>query len=264
MYTSQVLKSIYKQCVDDRCPQIAASLAYATLLALIPLTVLIYKIYSTTFIDREWLVKAQTFVFNSLSPATAEQVRQYLLESAVKANSINIIGFAMLFISVVVMMYTIDSALNSIWKIHKPRYIIRRVTVYIALLIFGPLAISFSLIASAYFASLPLIAAFLGESFAGGIISWLPFLVLWSAFTMMYKWVPDCEVRWLHAVSGATFAVCLFEVSKSIFTLYVSHFHTYEILYGALASIPLLLIWIYLTWLIVLVGAEITHFMKSH
>ena len=80
---------------------------------------------------------------------------------------------------------------------------------------------------------------------------------------MLYKWVPDCEVRWQHAISGATVAVCLFEISKSVFTFYVSHFPTYEILYGALASIPLLLIWIYLTWLIVLIGAEITHFMKK-
>ncbi len=263
MYKSQVLKSIYKQCIDDRCPQIAASLAYATLLALIPLTVLIYKIYSTTFIDRIWQLKAQALVFESLTPETADQVRQYLLESVTQANSLNIVGLFTLLISVIVMMYTIDSALNSIWKIHKPRYVMRRFVVYIALLIFGPLAISFSLIVSAYVASLPLIAGFVGESFAGGIISWLPFLVLWLAFTMMYKWVPDCDVRWLHAISGATFAAFLFEISKSLFTLYVSYFPTYKILYGGLASIPLLLIWIYLTWLIVLIGAEITHFMKK-
>lgn len=263
MYTSQIFKSIFKQCIDDRCPQIAASLAYATLLALIPLTVLIYKIYTTAFIDHVWQVKAQTFVFESLSPSTADQVRQYLLESVDQANSLNILGLCMLLISVIVMMHTIDSALNSIWRIHKPRHLFRRFVVYIALLIFGPLAISFSLIVSTYIASLPLIADVIGESFAGGITSWLPFLVLWLAFTMMYKWVPDCEVHWKHAVTGATFAVCLFEVTKSVFTFYVSHFPTYEILYGALASIPLLLIWIYLTWLIVLIGAEITHFMKE-
>jgi membrane protein len=93
MITSKVLKSIFKQCIHDRCPQIAASLAYATLLALIPLTILIYKIYTTAFIDPVWHLKAQDFVFQSLSPATAEQVRQYLFDSAVQASGLNIIGF---------------------------------------------------------------------------------------------------------------------------------------------------------------------------
>ena len=262
MFTRQTFKSIFNQCIDDRCPQIAASLAYATLLALIPLTVLIYKIYTTTLIDPVLQLKAQAFVFDSLSPTTAEQVRQYLFESAIQASSINIIGLFMLLISVVVMMYTIDTALNSIWKINTPRYLIRRIFVYLALLIFGPLAISFSLFASTYIASLPLIASLLGESVEKGLFSWLPFVVLWAAFTMLYKWIPDCKVRWLHAFSGATFAVCLFEIAKTIFTLYVSYFPNYELLYGALAAIPLLLIWIYLTWLIVLIGAEIAHFMQ--
>lgn len=249
--------------MDDHCPQIAASLAYATLLALIPLTVLIYKIYSTAFANLTWQLKAQELIFDSLSPTTVEQVRQYLFDSAAQASGINIIGFVMLFISVVIMMYTIDSALNSIWKINKPRYLVRRVFVYVALLIFGPLAISFSIFVSTYLASLPLITEYLGKTVDNGIFNLLPFVITWVAFTMLYKWVPDCEVKWLHAFSGGSIAACLFEIAKSGFTLYVSYFPTYKLLYGALASIPLLLIWIYLTWLIVLIGAEIAHYMKK-
>ena len=262
MFSSQVFKSIFNQCVDDRCPQIAASLAYATLLALIPLTVLVYKISTTAFIDPALHLKVQAFIFQSLSPDTAEQVRQYLLDSIIQASSINIFGFFMLLISVIVMMRTIDSALNNIWKINVSRHLFRRLFVYLALLIFGPLAISFSFFISSYVASWSLIAELVGDTLDKGVFSWLPFVVLWAAFTMLYKWVPDCQVRWLHAFSGATFAVCILEIAKSGFTLYVSHFQTYELLYGALASIPLLLIWIYLTWLIVLVGAEIAHFMQ--
>lgn len=262
MFTSQVVKSIFKQCIDDRCPQIAASLAYATLLALIPLTVLIYKVYTTAFVNPALQLKTQAFIFESLSPSTAKQVQQYLLDGALQAGSINLLGLFMLLISVIIMMYTIDTALNSIWKINTPRNLIRRFFVYLALLIFGPLAISFSLFVSTYIVSLPLIASILGESVDKGLFNWLPFVVLWAAFTMLYKWIPDCKVRWLHAFSGATFAVCLFEIAKGGFTLYVSYFPGYELLYGALAAIPLLLIWIYLTWLIVLIGAEIAHFMQ--
>jgi membrane protein len=263
MITSRVFISFVKQCLDDNCPQIAASLAFTTLLTLIPLTALIYKIYSSIFIDVTWQLNAQELVFNSLSPTMAEQVKRYLFESMVHAKGITIIGFVMLFISVVIMMYTIDSALNSIWKIHKPRYLVRRILVYIALLIFGPLAISFSLFASAYLASLPLIAESFGKTVDSSLLNWLPFMITWIAFTMLYRWVPDCEVKWLSAFSGGTIAACLLELAKTGFTLYVSYFPTYEILYGALASIPLLLIWIYFTWLIVLIGAEIAHFMQE-
>ena len=262
MFTSQVLKNIFKQCIDDRCPQIAASLAYATLLALIPLTVITYKIYTTAFIAPDWQLKVQAFVFDSLSPSTAEQVRQYLFDSAIQSNSLNVIGLFMLLISVIIMMYTIDSALNRIWKINAPRHLVRRIFVYLILLLFGPLAIYFSLFVSTYIASLSLIAEYLGAAMDGGIYNWLPFIVLWLAFTMLYKLVPDCKVKWLYAFSGGTIAVCIFEIAKSIFALYLSYFQTYELLYGALASIPILLIWIYLTWLIVLIGAEITYFMQ--
>jgi len=263
IFFEKVVKRIYHQCIDDNCPQIAASLAYATLLALIPITVLIYKIYTTAFISPDLQIKVQNFVFESLTPSTALQVQQYLLESAVHASSINLVGLLMLLISVVIMMYTIDSALNTIWKIKLSRNIFRRFFVYIALLIFGPLAMSFSIFAGSYIASLSLVTTLLGKSVNSGIMSWLPFLVSWVAFTMLYKWVPDCKVRWLDALSGATFAVLLFELAKWGFTLYLGYFNTYELIYGALASIPLLLMWIYFTWLIVLIGAEVAHFMAE-
>ena len=262
MYQSRIFKSFIRQCINDRCPQISASLAYATLLALIPITVFTYKLYSAFSIDRVWQVKIQAMVFESLTPDTAEQVQKYLFDSAVNASSINILGLLMLTVSVLVMMNTIDTALNMIWKISKSRHLLHRLLIYLTLLVFGPLAIFFSLFVSAYVASLPLMSGIVGSMAETGVFNWLPFLVLWGAFTMLYKWVPYCEVRWLHAFSGATIAVCLLEVAKSVFTLYVSYVHTYEYVYGALAAIPLLLIWIYLTWLIVLVGAEIAHFMQ--
>ena len=160
MYQSRVFNSLIRQCLNDRCPQIAASLAYATLLALIPITVFTYKLYSAVSIDHFWQLKIQSLVFESLTPDTAEQVQKYLFESSVNASSINILGLLMLLISVLVMMSTIDVALNTIWKINKSRHLFHRVLVYIALLIFGPLAIFFSLFVSTYVASLPLLSGF--------------------------------------------------------------------------------------------------------
>lgn len=263
IFNSQAFKNIIKQCLEDRCPQIAASLAYSTLLAIIPLSVIVYKIYTSSFITPDWQQKSQTFIFESFTPTTAEQVRQYLFESAVQANNINLIGLVMLLMSVLVMMYTIDTALNSIWKINTPRHIVRRLFVYLVLLVFGPLTISFSLFASTYLASLPLISEFLGENIESSQLNWLPFVVSWLAFTLLYKWVPDCNVEWRQAFLGGSFAVVLSEIAKSGFIFYASNFKIYELLYGALAAIPLLLIWIYLSWIIVLIGAEIAYFLRA-
>ena len=263
MFNKHVFISIFKKSLDDRCLQIAAALSYATLLALIPVTVLVYKIFSTTFVSPVLQLKTQAFIFESLSPAMAQEVQQYLLGGALQSNHLSLLGFLMLLISVLSMMYSIDTALNSIWKINTPRYLVRRFFVYLVLLIFGPLAISFSLFASAYIASLPLISSVVGLSFDLGLLNALPFIVLWAAFTMLYKWIPDHSVQWFHAFIGATFAVILFQFAKIAFALYVGNFSGYEVLYGALATIPLLLIWIYLTWLIVLIGAEIAYFMGT-
>lgn len=262
LYKSLFFKNLLRQIINDRCPQIAASLAYTTLLALIPLAVFMYKLYSAMSINREWQLKIQSFVFESLTPDTAANVQKYLFESAVSASSINYLGLFMLLVSIMLMLNTIDSALNLIWKVKKKRHLLQRILAYIALLTFGPLAIFFSLFVGTYVASLPVISEVVGSMTKVGIFNWLPFFILWLAFTLLYKWVPYCRVRWLHAFSGATVTVCLLEMAKSGFALYVSYVHTYEFIYGALAAIPLLLIWIYCTWLIVLIGAEIAHFMK--
>lgn len=254
------LQCLYKHFIFNRCPQTAASLAYATLLALIPTTVLVYKLFAELHVLPDWGEKAQQFVFQILSPAVGDHVRQYMLKTAMQANSLNILGMTMLLLSVILVMYTIDAALNNIWQIHRPRYLVRRVLVYLALLIFGPIAIAFSLFVSTYLASLPILAEMFGHSMdQKHLLGWLPFLVTFVAFTVLYQWVPDAKIRLAHSLIGGVAAALLFEIAKRSFTVYVSYFPTYELLYGALASIPLLLIWIYLTWLIVLVGGEITH-----
>lgn len=254
------IECLYKHFIANRCPQTAASLAYATLLALIPSTVLVYKLFASLAVLPDWGERAQEFVFHILSPAVGDHVRQYMLKTAMQATGLNVLGLLMLLVSVILVMYTIDAALNNIWQIHRPRYLVRRVLVYLAILIFGPIAIAFSLFLSTYLASLPVLAQIFGHTVdEKTILAWLPFLVTLVAFTILYQWVPDAKVRLLHSVIGGLIAALLFEIAKRGFTLYVSYFPTYELLYGALASIPLLLIWIYLTWLIVLVGGEITH-----
>ncbi len=258
----QVSKKLFIQCLHDRCMQLAASLAYATLLALIPMTVLLYKISVLLFAGKGWQLQVQEYVINSLSPATAEQLRQFMAETAQHATSMTLGGVVMLSLSILAMMHNIDTGLNRIWKGAASGYNFRRFLVYLGLLIFTPMLISATVFLTTYVASLPLLSSLSSYALGSSFLSSLSFILLWIAFTVLYKWVPRCFVQWRFAFYGASFAVALFEIAKQGFALYVSIFHNYEILYGALAAIPLLLIWIYLSWLIVLIGAEIAHYLQ--
>lgn len=259
-YMHRFLKQFIFQFINDRCPQTAASLAYTSLLALIPLTIVVYKILSSGIILPEWGQLLEQFVFNNFTPAVVDQVHNFIIDSAMQADGLNFAGIFMLLISVLVMMYTIDKAINNIWRIHRPRHILRRVSVYLLILVFGPIAMASSLFISTYLASLPLINQFMEISIIeSDIVQWLPFIVSLVAFTSLYKWVPDVAVSSKHALIGGVIAAVLFDIAKYGFSVYVNSVSNYKLIYGALAAMPLLLIWIYLVWLIVLIGAEISH-----
>jgi len=259
-YMLRFIKQLVNQFIDDRCPQTAASLAYTSLLALVPLTIVIYKIFSSGIILPEWGQLLEQFVFNNFTPAVADQVHNFIIDSAIQADGLNFAGILMLLVSVLVMMYTIDKAINNIWRIHRPRHIFRRISVYLLILVFGPIAMASSLFISTYLASLPLISQFMEISIIeSDIVQWIPFIVSLVAFTSLYKWVPDVPVSSKHALVGGVIAAVLFDIAKYGFSVYVNSVSSYKLIYGALAAMPLLLIWIYLVWLIVLIGAEISH-----
>ena len=258
------LHCIRQRFLADRCPQTASSLAYISLLALIPMGVLAYKLLSALHL-LPVVAEIQRLFLHLLTPAVAEQVREYFVYSASHVRGITLFGLLTLCVSVMVMMYTIDVAINRIWHIHKPRHLWRRILVYLTILIFGPLSIALSLVISTYLESVAVIRQLYELPLPGSssMVDLLPLLFIPMAFALLYKLVPDTLVPWRHAIMGGLVAGLLFELAKQGFTLYVLHFATYQKLYGALAVIPLLLIWIYLTWAIVLFGAVVSHCLSS-
>jgi membrane protein len=168
------------------------------------------------------------------------------------------LGGGFLFIAALMLISNIDNNLNHIWRVTQKRRLVFSLSIYWMILTLGPLLLGASIATTSYITSLRLLES---ETLTGAfnfLLSWLPFLLSLSAFVGLYLLVPNKKVRFKHAFLGAFSAAILFELSKKGFALYITHFPSYQMIYGALAAIPILFVWVYLCWLIVLLGAEIT------
>lgn len=244
----------------DNCLQIAAALAYTSLLSLVPLMAVTFSMLAAFPVFESISQQLQDFVFANLVPASGDAVQGHLHEFASKASRLTMVGIGVLVLTALMMMATIDKALNSIWRSHGQRGEGARFLVYWAVLSLGPVLVGMGLVATSYVASLPFLVDTHGVAEVRTLgLRLLPLLTTALAFTLMYLVIPARSVPLRPALIGGVFAGLLFEAAKRGFTLYVTHFPTYEAIYGALASIPIFLIWIYLSWVIILLGAIVAH-----
>ncbi len=244
---------------EVRCFESAAMLSYTTLLAIVPLMAVVFSVVSAFPVFDQAVVQVQDFVFENFVPAAGDTIEQYLNEFVERSATMTGTGTAFLILTAIVLMSTIEKSLNRIWCVKQPRRWSSRLMIYWGVLTLGPIMIGASLGLSSYLAALPLLA----PEFARGWLQTMflglsPFLIAFIAFTLMFLVVPNRRVQWNHAVIGGLVSSLLFECSKRGFVLYIQHFPTYERLYGALATIPIFLIWIYLSWVVILLGASVT------
>ncbi|VAX12899.1 hypothetical protein MNBD_GAMMA24-818 [hydrothermal vent metagenome] len=240
--------------------QIAASLTFTSLLALVPLLSVAFSLFSVLPLFSGWLDTVEQFVLNIFVPTVGEGVQNYLLDFVHRTAGLSTLGSIGLFVTAILLLNTIDVAFNRIWRVKRtPRTLLRLLLLLLFLLI-GPLILAASLAATTFVMALPYVSEAV-ESFGLRtlILTMLPMMATGLLLAVMYHWIPNIPVRWRHAFSGAAVAAILFEIAKYLFALYIAWFPTYELLYGALAAIPLLLVWIHVSWLIVLLGAEITY-----
>ncbi len=243
-------------------PQNAASLAYTTLLSVVPLMAVLLSIISAMSIGDRAGEMIQDFIFKNFVPAAGESIRQYLLEFTSKASQLSGIGSIFLFVVALMLMSSIDSALNTIWEVRKKRNLVSKFTVYWVILSLGPVAIVASILATSYLITLPLISEAASSGIGRQLFSLIPIGFSVAGFTLMYMLVPNRRVNFGHAIFGGLLAALLFEFAKYAFAAYFTKFNSYQAIYGALAAIPIFMIWIYLSWLIVLIGAEFTHCLE--
>lgn len=245
----------------DHCAQTAASLTYTSLLALIPFLVVGFSLLREIPLFPDLVNSLQSVLLQIFTPDVGKEVKQYIQSIVNKGGHLPIISFAALSITAVMMLYTISDTLNRIWGVDYKRRSAVSFVVYISVVISGPLLLAGSLAISTYLVSRSFATA--GSVKLGWLTS-VPWLVTFIAFTAIYRWVPNTRVPWKHALAGGLIAMLLFELAKWGFAQYIKWVPTYNLLYGGLAAIPLTLVWIYLSWLVVLIGAEVARCLEVY
>ncbi len=249
---------------EDHLGLTASSLTFTTTMALVPFVTVVLAVFTAFPMFAKFQMVLQKWLIESLIPdSIARQVLGYLTQFAGKASRLGGVGLAVLFLTALALILTIDRTLNGIWRVRKPRSLGQRVLVYWAVMTLGPLLLGVSLSMTSYAMSA---SRGLVRVMPGGV-SWMLdifqfFLLAWGV-AALYRYVPNTCVRWAHAWAGGLFVSVGFEVAKRILVLYLGQVPTYSVLYGAFATVPILLVWIYMAWVIVLLGAVIAAYLPS-
>ncbi len=259
---SQDLKSfirfVVKRFRSDRCSQIAASLTYTTLLSLVPLITIALTLFSAFPVFGSFSAQIKNFLLTYLMPATAGSViTHYTEQFAESAGRLGAAGVIFLAVTAMLMMLTIDRAFDTIWQVHRQRPLVRRLVIYWALLTLAPVLVGASLSLTSWLIGLSMGYARHIPVFGVGALKGLPVLLTTMAFAMLFKLMPNRYVPVMHAMIGGAVSSVLFETMNRVFGLYISHFSTYKLVYGAFASVPIFLVWIYFSWITILLGAVV-------
>jgi membrane protein len=249
---------------EDRLGLTASSLTFTTTMALVPFFTVALAVFTAFPMFGKLQASLQGWLVQSLIPdAIARQVLGYLTQFAGKASRLGTAGVAALFVTALALVLTIDRTLNSIWRVKRPRPFGQRVLVYWAVMTLGPLLLGASLSITSYLISE---SRGLVRAMPGAVqlsLDLIQFGLLAAGLAALYRYVPNTPVRRGHAWAGALFAALGLEIARRLLAVYLGKVPTYSLVYGAFATLPILLVWIYIAWLIVLWGAVIAAYLPS-
>ena len=244
---------------QDRCAQMAASLTFTTLLSLVPLITIALTLFSAFPVFESFSTQIKSFLLSNMLPETGgKMISRYVEQFAESAAKLTAVGVVLLGVTAMLLMHTIDNAFNMIWRVSRPRPLVQRVLIYWAGLTLGPLLIGGSLTLTSWLVGVSVGYARQIPEFGVLLLRVAPVLLTTLAFSLLFRVVPNRHVPLRHAFIGGMVAAAAFESMNRAFAFYIAHFPTYKLVYGAFASIPIFLLWIYLSWLTILLGALIT------
>lgn len=243
---------------QERCQQMAASLTFTTLLSLVPLITIMLTLFSAFPVFDDFSTEIKRFLLTNLVPETGGKViTRYMTQFAESAAKLTAVGSVFLMLTAMLMMLTIDTAFNMIWRVSRPRPLIQRILIYWAALTLAPLLIGGSLSLTSWLAGVSAGYARQAPDVGVAMLKVLPAILTTLAFSLLFRVVPNRYVPLSHAVTGGVTASLAFEAMNRAFAHYITHFPAYKLVYGAFASIPIFLLWIYLSWITILTGALI-------
>ncbi len=260
----ETLRTLRLRFREDRLGLTAGSLTFTTLISLVPLVTVMLAVFTAFPMFAGFEGALEKYFLQNLVPDTiAKPVLRSLTMFAGKARGMGTAGLVLLVVTALALVLTIDRTLNAIWRVRTPRPFAQRILVYWAGLTLGPLALGLSLSLTSYAvsASRGLVAALPGG--VEMVLELVQFLLLAGATAGTFHFVPNTAVRWRHAWAGGLFVALAFELAKNGLGWYVASVPTYSAVYGAFATVPILLLWIYLGWVIMLLGAVIAAYAPS-
>ena len=257
-YCAGLIVFVIKRFLKNEGQKTAASLTYTTLFAIVPLMTVTYGILSAMPSVQEAGQAFQESLFSNFLPESGQVMQGYLNDFAQQARRLTAVGGLFLMVTSVLMMSAIEKAFNQIWAVEGRRKGVNVFLLYWAVLTLGPILIGAGFGFSSYVLSHKL---FLSATDTLGIhtivLQSLPIGTSSLAFMILYLFVPNCKVRWQHALIGGFFTAFCFEMAKLVFSQFISHSPSYQVVYGAFAAVPLFLFWIFISWNLVLLGATL-------
>ena len=244
---------VIRHYVEDRCHTTASALTYQTLFAVVPALTVMYTVLSAFESFGGMGRILEDFIFTNIVPENVAVVQDYLRGFSVQAQKLSIPSAVILAVTAFLMLFTIERTFNEIWRIKEPRHGLQRLMMYWAVLSFGPFLVGLGIGVTTYVLSLPLISD-VAESPA--FLRFLPMLLSAATFTLIYGVVPNTLVPFRHAVIGGVLVAAVFESAKFMFGFVMSR-SDFELIYGTFAVVPLFLLWIYVSWTIILMGGEL-------
>lgn len=259
----QQAKLYLQRCQHDQIGMIGGYLAYISLLSLVPLVAVAFSVLNAFPMFSGLRLDIEHFVYANIVPSRGEEIQIYINGFVENIGRMTTVGVLFLVVVALMLIHNIDKTLNKIWRVHKRPRLMISLSIYWMILTLGPIMLGASIALTSYLASL----THLADNYTPGLSSLLlrlaPYAVSLLGFFMLYQLVPNTKVRYSHALWGALFSSVLFEMLKKAFALYIHHFPSYQAIYGALALVPILFVWVYLSWLVVLLGAELTALLQE-
>ena len=257
------VKAYWQRCQQDQIQVIGGYLTYISLLSLVPLVTVMFSMLSAFPMFAEFRTNMEQFIYANVIPSRGDEIQAYLTQFIGNTGSMTAVGILALVILALLLIHNIDKTLNKIWRVtSRPRLVIS-FSIYWMILTLGPILFGLSIGVTSYLVRLSAFADDYTPGFSTLVLELVPYLMSLAAFFILYLVVPNLKVRVKHALWGALLAMVLFEFSKYGFALYVTHFTAYQTIYGALALLPILFVWVHLSWMVVLLGAELTALLQQ-
>ena len=243
--------------IEDDLFQAAGALSFTTVFALVPLSMVVFGVLSAFPVFALWSERLSDYIFSNFVPSAARSVEDYLLQFSTNAGQLTPAGTVALVVSVLITLNGVELAFNRIWRVksHRPKF--GRFLVYWTVLTLGALLAAASLAMSARFFALSVFDTEAGHVLEAAMLRLAPMALEVFAFATIYKVVPHRTVQWRHAIAGALLATVLFELVKGGIGIYLGTFGNYSRIYGTLAFVPVFLLWIFMSWIAVLLGASL-------